>query len=124
MIIAKNKVVAIFYSIWDENGLLVDSNESYSPTLYLQGSQNIITELEVGLEGLSVGDKKEIIAVKNAETNLAARDESASSDVELTKNEHLRFNVEVVSVRDATPAEINAGFPLAESLCSGKPGCC
>ncbi len=56
--ITKNKVVEIKYSIYDENGDLIEKSESFK---YIHGYNNIISGLEEELEGLEVGDKKEII---------------------------------------------------------------
>ncbi|MEO0144827.1 MAG: peptidylprolyl isomerase [candidate division WOR-3 bacterium] len=56
--ITKDKVVEIEYSLYDENGQLIESSESFK---YLHGHNNIIIGLEEELEGLSVGDEKEIV---------------------------------------------------------------
>ncbi|MCX8490917.1 MAG: FKBP-type peptidyl-prolyl cis-trans isomerase [Cyclobacteriaceae bacterium] len=124
MIIEKNTVVAISYSMRNENDNLLEDNDGYAPIVYLQGAGNIMHELEVGLQGLKAGDTKEII-VANSVTNLVHAGSESSALVEGTlKSENVRFTVKVVSVREASPAEIAAGFPLPESSCGCKPGCC
>jgi len=123
MVIIKDTVVAITYSMSDEQGSLLENNDGYAPIIYLQGAGNIISELEAGLTGLKPGDTKEII-VANTVTNLVhAGSESSPFREGSTKSESL-FKVKIVSVREATPAEIAAGFPLPESSCGCKPGCC
>ena len=123
MVIIKDTVVAITYSMSDEQGSLLENNDGYAPIVYLQGAGNIISELEAGLKGLKAGDTKEII-VANTVTNLVhAGSESSPFREGSTKSGSL-FKVKIVSVREATPAEIAAGFPLPESSCGCKPGCC
>ncbi len=124
MIIEKNKVVAISYSMRDEHNNLLEDNDGYAPIVYLHGAGNIMPELEVGLQGLKAGNTKEII-ITNAVTRLVeAGNESSSSGEDSIKSERVRFNIKVVSVREAMPSEISAGFPLPESSCGCKPGCC
>lgn len=122
MFIIKNTVVAITYSMSDEQGSLLESNDGYAPIVYLQGAGNIVSELEAGLKGLKAGDTKEIV-VANTMTNLHAGSDSSPFWEGSTNTESL-FNVKIISVREATPSEIAAGFPLPESSCGCKPGCC
>jgi len=56
--ITKDKVVEIEYSLYDSEGNLIEESQSFK---YLHGHRNIITGLEEGLEGLSIGDEKEIV---------------------------------------------------------------
>lgn len=56
--IEKNKVVEIEYQLKDENSEIIETSETFS---YLHGYNNIISELEKELEGLKVGEEKEII---------------------------------------------------------------
>ncbi len=124
MIIIKDTVVAISYSMSDEQGSPLENNDGYAPIVYLHGAGNIISELESGLKGLKAGDTKEIV-VTNTVTNLVhAGSESSPSPEGSIKVESLWFNVKIIAVREATPAEIAAGFPLPESSCGCKPGCC
>jgi hypothetical protein len=124
MVIGKNKVVAISYSMRDEHNNLLEDNDGYAPIVYLQGAGNIIPELEVGLQGLKAADTKEIIVTTAATNPVHSGSESSTSGEGSIISERVWVNVNVVSVREATPAEISAGFPLPESSCGCKPGCC
>jgi FKBP-type peptidyl-prolyl cis-trans isomerase SlyD len=55
--ITKNKVVKIEYSIYDESGNLVETEKEFS---YIHGYNQIFPKLEDELEGMSVGETKEI----------------------------------------------------------------
>jgi FKBP-type peptidyl-prolyl cis-trans isomerase SlyD len=56
--ITKDKIVEIEYSLYDSEGNFIEASESFK---YLHGHKNIIIGLEEGLEGLGVGDEKEIV---------------------------------------------------------------
>ena len=56
MQISSNKVVAIDYTLTDNEGTVIDSSEGRGPLAYLQGHNNIISGLESALEGKSAGD--------------------------------------------------------------------
>ncbi|MDN3517768.1 peptidylprolyl isomerase [Aquisalimonas lutea] len=57
MQIAKDKVVAIDYTLKDEDGSVLDTSEGKEPLAYLHGSGNIIPGLERALEGKSQGEE-------------------------------------------------------------------
>lgn len=56
MKIAKNKVVAIDYTLTDPKGEVLDKSSQGQPLHYIQGAGNIIPGLEKALEGKSQGD--------------------------------------------------------------------
>jgi FKBP-type peptidyl-prolyl cis-trans isomerase SlyD len=56
MKIAKNKVVAIDYTLTDPKGEVLDKSSKGQPLHYIQGAGNIIPGLEKALEGKSQGD--------------------------------------------------------------------
>ena len=56
MIIQKNKVVTIRYTLTDEAGGIIESSEGQEPLTYLHGSGNVIPGLEASLEGKSAGE--------------------------------------------------------------------
>lgn len=56
MQIAKDKVVAIDYTLKDDEGNVLDSSGGGSPLAYLHGASNIIPGLESALEGKVAGD--------------------------------------------------------------------
>lgn len=60
MQIARNKVVAIHYTLRDEQGSVIDSSVERGPLAYLHGKGNIIPGLEQALAGKSAGDKLDV----------------------------------------------------------------
>lgn len=61
MTIAKNKVVAIDYTLTDKEGNLIDSSENHGPLYYIQGIGNLIPGLEAKLEGKTKGDNLKVV---------------------------------------------------------------
>lgn len=60
MIVAKDKVVTIDYTLTDEDGDVIDSSQDDEPLIYLHGHQGIIPGLEAALEGRRVGDRLQV----------------------------------------------------------------
>ena len=58
--IAKNKVVSMSYCLKDEHGEELDRAGSDKPLEYLHGCGNIVPGLENALDGLKIGDKKDV----------------------------------------------------------------
>jgi FKBP-type peptidyl-prolyl cis-trans isomerase SlyD len=56
MRIAANAVVSIDYTLRDETGRVLDSNQGDAPLAYLHGHDNLIPGLERELEGHAAGD--------------------------------------------------------------------
>lgn len=56
MKIAKNKVVAIDYTLTDAKGEVLDRSSEGQPLHYIQGAGNLIPGLERALEGKSAGE--------------------------------------------------------------------
>lgn len=57
MNIEKNKVVAIDYTLTDNDGVVIDTSEGRAPLKYLHGTGALIPGLEKELEGKVIGDK-------------------------------------------------------------------
>ncbi|MFO7858287.1 MAG: peptidylprolyl isomerase [Ectothiorhodospiraceae bacterium] len=57
MQIAKDKVVAIDYTLKDEDGSVLDTSEGKEPLSYMHGNGNIIPGLEQALEGKDEGEE-------------------------------------------------------------------
>ncbi|MBI4510363.1 MAG: peptidylprolyl isomerase [Deltaproteobacteria bacterium] len=55
MRIAKDAVVAIEYTIRDQEGEVVDSSEGRSPLVYIHGYRQIVPGVETALDGLEAG---------------------------------------------------------------------
>lgn len=60
MVISKNKVAAIHYTLSNATGQVLDSSDGRDPLYYLHGNQNLIPGMEEGLEGKVIGDKFKI----------------------------------------------------------------
>lgn len=61
MRVAKETVVAIEYTLKDDQGNIIDASGDRGPMEYLHGAQNIIPGLEQGVEGLGAGDTKSVL---------------------------------------------------------------
>lgn len=55
LMIGKNSVVSIHYTLKDDEGQVVDSSEGREPLSYLHGADNLIPGLEKELEGKTAG---------------------------------------------------------------------
>lgn len=55
MLIAKNTVVTIDYTLTDDAGTVIDSSSGQAPLAYLHGVGNLIPGLESALEGQAAG---------------------------------------------------------------------
>ncbi len=60
MSISEGKQVSIEYTLSLEDQQVVDSNVGKDPLTYTHGSQQIIPGLENALEGMAVGDQKQV----------------------------------------------------------------
>lgn len=74
MQIAKNAVVAIDYTLTDDNGQVLDTSQERGPLSYLHGAGNIIPGLEKALEGKAEGEKVNVTVPP--EDGYGQRDES------------------------------------------------
>jgi FKBP-type peptidyl-prolyl cis-trans isomerase SlyD len=59
--IAEDVVVSMQYRLSLDDGSLVEESTADEPLVYLHGHQNIIVGLEQALQGMAVGDHKEIV---------------------------------------------------------------
>jgi len=58
--VEKNKVVSLEYTLRLDSGEVVDENPG-DPIVYLHGAGQLIPGLEKGMEGMKVGEEKEIV---------------------------------------------------------------
>jgi len=58
--VGKNRVVKIEYVLRLDEGEVVDSSEGREPLAYLHGHDNIIPGLERQMEGMAVGEERDI----------------------------------------------------------------
>lgn len=83
MIVAKDRVVSIDYTLTDASGEELDSSSGTGPLSYLHGHGNIISGLEKALEGKGEGDALKV-TVKAVEA-YGERDESLVVNVPLDR---------------------------------------
>jgi FKBP-type peptidyl-prolyl cis-trans isomerase SlyD len=57
MVVEKDKVITIDYTLKDSDGQTIDSSDDSEPLVYLHGNDNLIPGLEKRLEGKKEGDK-------------------------------------------------------------------
>jgi FKBP-type peptidyl-prolyl cis-trans isomerase SlyD len=60
MRVAKDRVVAIDYTIRDVDGNLVESTVDAKPFMYLHGHDQIVPGIETALDGRTAGDRVEV----------------------------------------------------------------
>lgn len=61
MQVTHGSVVSFNYTLTDDEGSILDSNESCAPLTYLHGYGNIIPGLESALDGVATGYKSEVV---------------------------------------------------------------
>lgn len=57
----RGAIVSFNYTLTDDEGVVIDSNQGRSPLVYLHGYDNIIPGLEMALEGASAGDRSTVV---------------------------------------------------------------
>ncbi len=146
MIVSKDSVVSIHYTLRDNDGNILDSSTGREPLNYIHGRGNLIIGMEEGIEGKSSGDQFNLkispekgYGLKNEQlvqkvpiksfgdqkveagmqfntqngqvvTVTVVDKESVTVDANHPlAGVALNFEVEVVSVREATQEEIDHG---------------
>jgi FKBP-type peptidyl-prolyl cis-trans isomerase SlyD len=61
MRIAANSVVTVDYTLKDAAGEVLDTSDGAEPLAYLHGAEQIVPGLERELEGLEVGDERDVV---------------------------------------------------------------
>ena len=61
MIVTKNNIISIYYSVTDMDGNMIDSNKEFEPLQYLHGGENILPSIEAALEGAVINEEREVI---------------------------------------------------------------
>ena len=154
--IANGKVVNLLYSLKNSEGEVLDRADQEAPFTYLHGAQQIVPGLETALEGLNVGDKKQVTVAPedgygelNEELKLTVSRTQFPADANLEPGmqfeahtpdgqgvvftvealegdkikidgnhplagQVLHFDVEVLSMRDATAEEMEHGHAHGE----------
>ena len=61
MRIANSHVVTVEYTLKNASGEVLDSSDGGEPLSYIHGTEQIVPGLERELEGLAVGDEKDVV---------------------------------------------------------------
>jgi FKBP-type peptidyl-prolyl cis-trans isomerase SlyD len=101
MKVEKNRVVAIDYTLTDDNNQVIDSSSGAEPLEYLHGHGNIIPGLERALEGGETGDK--ITVTVPAGDAYGNRDEKLVINVPLSRFEGVESVEEGMQFETRTP---------------------
>ena len=60
MVVTKNNVISIYYSVIDMDGNMIDSNKEFEPLQYLHGGENILPSVETALEGATLNEERTV----------------------------------------------------------------
>lgn len=83
MVIGKDRVVSIHYTLKDETGEVLDTSDGRDPLDYVHGAGQIIPGLESELEGKKEGDNFSVVI--QPEDGYGSRDESLVHEVQKTE---------------------------------------
>lgn len=150
MNISKNTVVQLHYSLFDEDGTLIEKTEADQPVAYLHGHKNMLESFEKELNGKAAGEQvsftltpeqaygsrkedavarvpvKHLQGAKKWKKGMTAfvQTDQGTQQVVITKmgrfmanidinhplaDKTIRFDVNIISVRQADPEEISHG---------------
>ncbi len=127
MIVKKDKVVEMHYTLKNDAGEVIDSSKSQGPMPFIQGHGNIIPGLESALEGMKVGESCDVsikpedaygVYIPEAiqEIPMDALKEidnlAVGMELESRDNDGNRFIVHVKSINKDT-VTVDANHPLA-----------
>jgi hypothetical protein len=103
----KNTVVTIRYIMRNSRGEVLENTLSGPSASYLQGGAAILESLQMQLEGLQAGERKQVCLSK----------ENGNQE------DDFNFDVLVEKIRKALPQEIALGYPLTGTAMDCGPGC-
>ena len=133
MIVAKDTVVQLHYTLKDADGKQIESTAGHDPIAYLQGHNNMIPGFEEAVEGKQAGDKLEITVtpengyghrVEGSVQRVPVKHLQGERQVTIVKvgrfmadvdtnhpfaGKTLHFDVEILDVRAATAEELDHG---------------
>lgn len=124
--VKKDAVVTLCYTLKDSDGQELDKSTPDNPFAYLHGKGQIVPGLENALEGLTVGDKKEV-TVPPAEgygelvTELKRDIERSNFPKDIKIQEGMQFSTEVngkdqvftVTGLEGDKVQVDGNHPLA-----------
>ncbi|MFI5124111.1 MAG: hypothetical protein ACHQDF_02235 [Chitinophagales bacterium] len=105
--VGKNTIVTIRYLMRNGRGDVLENTISGPSASYLQGGSGISGSLQVQLEGLQEGERKQVYLLKEYE-NL---------------EDDFSFDILIEKIRDALPQEIALGYPLTGTALDCGPEC-
>ena len=65
MVVTKNNIISIYYSVTDMDGNMIDSNKEFEPLQYLHGGENILPSVEAALEGAVLNEERAVTLEPN-----------------------------------------------------------
>ena len=107
MQVEKDTVVIIRYIMKNSRGDLLENTMEGHPASYVHGSSGILKILQSQLEGLRIGESKQIF--------LSRQDDPVGDD--------FIFDVLIENIRAGLPQEIKLGYPLNTVPVECAPGC-
>ncbi|MBI4115618.1 MAG: peptidylprolyl isomerase [Candidatus Omnitrophica bacterium] len=124
-VIEDGKKIKIHYTL-TVDGKVVDSSEGREPLEYIQGKGQIITGLEKRLEGLNVGDRREVIVgpedaygvvdpdafVEIDKSRLPKGDIQVGTVLQMVRPDGQQLLVTVAEIKDDVVV-VNGNHPLA-----------
>ena len=105
--VANNTLVSIRYIMRNSRGEVLENTLSGPAASYLHGSSGILESLQVQLEGLQAGEKKQVLLLKKYES----------------LEDDFTFDVLIEKIREALPQEIVLGYPVTGTAMECGPGC-
>jgi FKBP-type peptidyl-prolyl cis-trans isomerase SlyD len=126
--IQSGKVVDLIYTLKDSHGEELDVSTASEPFVYLHGAQQIVPGLEQALEGLNLGDKKQVTVtpedgygVSDPKLKMQVKRDQFPDDAELEigmqfqvqteDNESIVFTVESFDEKEVS---VDGNHPLAD----------
>ncbi len=94
--VAPDRVISLRYIMRNRHHELLENRMNGEPAVFLQGGNAILPGLQAQLEGMRTGEQKQVL--------LRLDGDSPEPDY--------FFEVEIVSVRAASTAELTLGYPL------------
>lgn len=122
MIVSKDSVVSIHYTLRDNSGNILDSSSGRDPLHYIHGRGNLIAGMEEGIEGKSNGDQFDLKV--SPEKGYGVKNEKLIQEVPLTAfgdqkiDTGMQFNAQNGQVVTVTAvgkesATVDGNHPLA-----------
>ena len=121
----KGKQIALEYSFKSEDNQVADSNVGKTPFVYTQGANQVISGLESAVEGMTVGETKQVVvspvdgfgepnpnAVQEVDKRRLPRDIQVGTQLSVKDKDGREHRSMVIQINDHT-ALLDFNHPLA-----------